>query len=202
MLLCARTHTLKYTHMVPDHVVSIAPVILDPNTSQAKLVLSEDLTSVVNSAQKLRVPYNLERFDYYPCVLGSQILSSGVHSWDVAVADSSVWSVGICTASNNMKGDTFFNEDIWYVRYLSGKYTCHSPSKPDGPIVTERLQVLRMRLDWDGGEVIFSDPLSKKLLCTVKHVFTEGVLPFLYNYCVSSPLRILPVKKSSQLKNM
>ncbi|XP_063054049.1 E3 ubiquitin-protein ligase TRIM35-like [Engraulis encrasicolus] len=45
--------------------VEYSPVILDPNTCQAKLSLSEDLTSVVNSREKQRVPFNPERFIYY-----------------------------------------------------------------------------------------------------------------------------------------
>ncbi|XP_062395049.1 E3 ubiquitin-protein ligase TRIM35-like [Sardina pilchardus] len=177
-------------------IVVYTPVILDPNTSQAKLHLSEDLTSVLNSAEKLRVPYNPERFDYYPCVLGSQTLTSGVHCWDVEVGDSALWSVGVTTVSNHRKGDAFFNGSTWHVRYLKGEYTCHSPAENHGPLVADRLRVLRVRLDMDVGEVSFSEPLTENSLCSFRHVFTEGVLPFLYNYCMCSPLKILPVKNS------
>ncbi|XP_076135952.1 E3 ubiquitin-protein ligase TRIM35-like [Alosa pseudoharengus] len=177
-------------------IVVYTPVVLDPNTSQAKLRLCEDLTSVLNSAEKLRVPYNPERFDYYPCVLGSRSLTAGVHCWDVEVGDSTLWSVGVTAVSNHRKGDAFFNGDTWHVRYLNGEYTGHSPAENRGPLVAESLRVLRVRLDLDGGEVSFSEPLAENSLCSFRHVFTEGVLPFLYNYCMVSPLRIVTVKNS------
>ncbi|KAL2084164.1 hypothetical protein ACEWY4_019682 [Coilia grayii] len=175
-------------------IAEYSPVILDPNTSQAKLALSEDLTSVVNSTEKHRVPYNPERFIYYPCVLGSQSLHSGLHCWEVDTGDSATWCVGVTTASNQRQGDTFFNGNTWFVKHQGGKYTCHSPDGPGALPVTDRMRVLRVRLDCDGGEVSFSEALSDKHLCSFRHVFTEGVFPFLYNYCKYSPLKILPVK--------
>ncbi len=92
-------------------------MILDPNTALSDLVVSDDLTSVRRSENKQLIPDNPERFDGCPCVLGSEGFNSGTHCWDVEVKESRWWSLGVTTASNQMKGRVFFNTDVWSVAY-------------------------------------------------------------------------------------
>lgn len=61
-------------------LVSYSPIILDPNTADAELSLSENLTSLSFGKRHLR-PKNPERFDWYK-VCGSA-LASGTHTRDV-----------------------------------------------------------------------------------------------------------------------
>ncbi|KAJ8371165.1 hypothetical protein SKAU_G00111930 [Synaphobranchus kaupii] len=58
--------------------------------------------------------------------------------------------------------------------------------------VQRKLQRVRVQLDWDRGEVSFSDPSNNTPLYTFKHSFTERVFPF---FCPNS-LRIDPLKVS------
>jgi len=170
-------------------------VTLDPNTADPYLTLSADLTSVSYSGVYKTLPDNPERIDWFPCVLGSEGFNSGTHCWDVEVGDNTEWSLGITTASNQRKGQDFFESNVWSVDYRNSKYSSQSPEKPETVFtVKQKLQRVRVQLDYDRGKVSFSDPVTNTNLLTFTHTFNDTVYPYLYNYCTTPPLRILPVK--------
>ncbi len=163
--------------------VSSAPVILNPNTAYPRLVVSDDLTSVRRSENNQLIPDNPERFDGFGCVLGSEGFNSGTHCWDVEVKESSGWSLGVTTASNQRKGDDFFNTDVWSVQY--------ELSELAGFPVKQDLERVRVDLDYDRGTVSFSDAVTNTHLHTFTSTFTDTVFPFFSSYSIS-PLKILP----------
>ncbi|XP_062391317.1 zinc-binding protein A33-like [Sardina pilchardus] len=164
----------------------IAPVTLDPNTAHPDLILSEDLTSV------RVVKNNPQRFDQYYCVLGSEGFNSGTHCWDVEVGENTWWHVGVMTESLQRKGNFTSMSGWWTVLYKDGKYRARAPPQPSTLLtVQQKLQRIRVQLDWDRGELSFSDPDKNTHLHTHTHTFTERVFPY-FNTGVS-PLRILPV---------
>ncbi|XP_031431862.1 E3 ubiquitin-protein ligase TRIM35-like [Clupea harengus] len=169
-------------------IVQFSPVVLDPNTAEPSLIISEDLTSFKRTYSGQTLPNNPERFDVYGCVLGSEGFNSGSHYWDVEVGDSTHWSVGVTTESNQGKGIISWFR-VWRVGY--------GPWWDDiGPVhkLKQNLHTLRVHLDLDKGQLSFSDPLQNTYLHTFKHTFTEKVLPF---FCSpESPLSILPLKPS------
>ncbi|XP_051994555.1 nuclear factor 7, brain-like isoform X2 [Xyrauchen texanus] len=167
-------------------IVHKTPVILDPNTANPDMILSDDLTSVRFSFNRQILPDNPERFDIYPCVLGSEGFNSGTHCWDVEVKHNKLWSLGVTTASNQRKGRVFFNTDVWGV----GNTWCPSTVFK----VKQKLERVRVHLDYDGGKVSFSDPVTNTHLHTFTHTFTHTLLPFFCSYDDVTPLRILPVK--------
>ncbi len=155
-------------------------MILDPNTAYPCLVVSDDLTSVRFSGKNPLIPDNPERFDIYPCVLGSEGFNSGTHCWDVEVKESSVWSLGVTTASNQRKGRVFLNTDVWSVAY--------GWSERFGFPVKQKLERVRVDLDYDRGTVSFSDPVTNTHLHTFTTTFTDTLFPFFCSYS----LKILP----------
>ncbi len=166
--------------------VSSAPVILDPNTAHPDLLLSDDLTSVRYSDDQ-PLPDNPERFDWYPCVLGSEGFNSGTHCWDVEVKESLVWCLGVTTESNQRKGRGFYNTGVWCVQY----------GQPPGSLgsgfdVKQKLDRVRVNLDYDRGTVLLSDPVTNTHLHTFTTSFTHTLFPFFSTYIYSS-LSILSI---------
>ncbi len=172
--------------------VSSAPVILDPNTAHRSLVLSDDLISVRYSDVDQPVPDNPERFDCDLCVLGSEGFNSGTHCWDVEVKQSSDWSLGVTTASNQRKGLGFFSTDVWSVWYggSPGWYHLLGMYSGSGFDVKQQLDRVRVYLDYDRGTVSFSDPVTNTHLHTFTTSFTHTLFPFFW--CIDS-LRILSI---------
>ncbi|XP_061098954.1 E3 ubiquitin-protein ligase TRIM35-like [Conger conger] len=175
--------------------VQYTPVTLDPNTAHPKLSLSEDLTSVRRSGERQQVPDNPERFDPWGCLLGSEGFSSGRHCWDVEVGGVD-WRVGVVKESISRKGhvDVSPAGGVWSVKLFKGEYI--ALTSPLTRLTVQRnLQRVRVQLDWDRGEVSFSDPSDNTPLYTFKHSFTERLFPFFVG-----TVRICPLKVSVCVK--
>uniref|UniRef100_UPI0037E9062C nuclear factor 7, ovary-like n=1 Tax=Semicossyphus pulcher TaxID=241346 RepID=UPI0037E9062C len=172
-------------------VVSYSPVILDPNTAGPDLILSEDLTCV-RRRERQQLPDNPERFDYYSSVLGSEGFSSGTHSWEVEVGDSTAWSVGVSAESVHRKGDKV--SACLTVRFRNGKYKALSTSAPRTVLqVQKQLQRIRVNLDCNRGELSFSDPDTNTHIHTHTQTFPERMFPLINT---GDKMKILPVKVS------
>ncbi|XP_062391310.1 E3 ubiquitin-protein ligase TRIM35-like [Sardina pilchardus] len=182
-----------------QETVQYTPVTLDPNTAKPNLILSEDLTSVRRGDERQQLPDNPERFDMWSSVLGSEGFNSGTHCWDVEVGKSTRWSLGVMVQSLQRKGDYTSMTGQWYVGYYDGKYSAHAPPHASTLLtVQQKLQRIRVQLDWDRGELSFSDPDNNTHLHTLKHTFTERVYPYFNGSGMS--LRILPVQVSVRVE--
>ncbi|KAI5610598.1 hypothetical protein C0J50_12035, partial [Silurus asotus] len=178
------------------------PVTLDPNTVHPVLSVSDDLTSVRFSDEKQKLPDVPERFDKYFCVLGSEVFNSGTHCWDVEVGDCTGWLLGVMTESAERKGNVFSRSGIWCVCYYNGKYeACSTPQSWTLLSVTQKLQRIRVKLDWERGNLSFSDPVTNTHIHTFTHTFTDKLLPLLSVYG-KEPLKILPVQFSVKVNQI
>ncbi|XP_061098758.1 zinc-binding protein A33-like [Conger conger] len=173
--------------------VQYTPVTLDPNTAHPIISLSEDLTSVRRSGEGQQVPDNPERVDTGWWVLGSEGFSSGRHCWDVDVGGEH-WRVGVVKESISRKGGVNVSPagGVWGIELYDGEN--RALTSPRTVLTVQRnLQRVRVQLDWDRGEVSFSDPSDNTLLYTFKHSFTERLFPI---FSTLGTVRICPLKVS------
>ncbi|XP_047438228.1 nuclear factor 7, ovary-like [Mugil cephalus] len=170
--------------------VSYSPVILDPNTAYPHLALSEDLTSV-SFREKKKLPDNPERFDHFPMVLSSKGFTSGSHSWDVEVGDSTQWIVGVAKESSTRKGPSIMS-GLWGVWLCNGTYTALSPTDPSSYLLVKKMQKIRVHLDWNKGKLSFSDLDTNTNIHSFSHTFTEKMFPLISTW-KNLPLKMLTV---------
>uniref|UniRef100_A0A3Q3GN06 Tripartite motif containing 35-12 n=1 Tax=Labrus bergylta TaxID=56723 RepID=A0A3Q3GN06_9LABR len=172
-------------------MVSYSPVILDPNTANPVLILSEDLTCV-KAGERQQLPNNPERFDLFCSVLGSEGFNSGTHSWDVQVGDSTYWLLGVLAESVMRKG--VIQSGFWRIGFYGDKYTARSSSHPVTDLsVKKKPQRIRVNLDCNRGELSFSDPDTNTHIHTYTHTFTERMFPYINT---RDKVKILPEKIS------
>ncbi|KAM4577477.1 nuclear factor 7, brain-like [Odontesthes bonariensis] len=159
--------------------VHFSPVILDPNTANGWLYLSDDLTSV-RCGDTEQLPDNPERNTYYLNVFGSEGFSSGKHSWEVEVGDHPRWNVGLVKESVDRKGKASASPEygIWCLLLRDGKYT---DCVGETVTVKKSLQRIRVQLDYDMGEVSFYNSEDETHIYTHRDTFTEKLFPY---FCV------------------
>ncbi|XP_076013303.1 E3 ubiquitin-protein ligase TRIM35-like [Genypterus blacodes] len=158
--------------------ITFTPVILDPNTANGWLYLSDDLISVrYGDTNHQQLPENPERNTIYADVLGSEGFSSGRHSWEVEVVDHPAWTVGLAKESADREGEMYASPEygFWCLDHRSGKYT----DGLGGTVrVKKSLQRIRVTLDHDRGEVSFYDPEDATHIYTYRDTFTEKLFPY------------------------
>uniref|UniRef100_A0A3Q2WNR9 RING-type domain-containing protein n=1 Tax=Haplochromis burtoni TaxID=8153 RepID=A0A3Q2WNR9_HAPBU len=188
----AQQHKNDLQETVED-MVSYTPLILNPNTANPELTLSEDLSSVrVGGLQQL--PDNPERFDHLCFVLSSQGFTSGAHSWVVEVGDCGHWGLGVLAESVRRKGP--IRSGFGGIGFNQGEYSARSGSAaPTVLQLQKKLQRIRASLDWDGGQLSFSDADTDTHIHTFTHTFTDRMFPFI-SIGDKVPVKTLPVKLS------
>ncbi|XP_078138216.1 E3 ubiquitin-protein ligase TRIM21-like [Centroberyx gerrardi] len=176
-------------------------VTLDPDTAQAKLILSDDGKQVNHGDVKKNLPENPERFSSCTCVLGKQSFSSGRFYYEVQVKGKTDWDLGVVRGSINRKGQITLSpkKGFWTICLRNGN-EYKAPADPDVLLsLKSKPQKVGVFVDYEEGLVSFYDVDAAALIysftgCT----FTEKLYPY-FCPCTndggknSAPLIISPV---------
>ncbi|KAL7824480.1 hypothetical protein AOLI_G00328820 [Acnodon oligacanthus] len=165
------------------------PVILEPNTAHSSLHLSVDLIKVNCRDTKQNLPNNPERFMMHPVILGSEGFSSGTHSWVVDVGESDNWTIGVVKESIKRKDEISVSpqDGFWTISREDGTFSFNT-----GYCGAERVQRVRVQVNWNGGQVIFTNSESNRQLQAYSHS-GEKMYPY-FSTLSELPLKILPAK--------
>lgn len=167
-------------------LVSYAPVILDPNTANPEVTLSDDLTTVT-LGEKQWLPQNPERIHAQRAVWGWEGFTSGLHTWEVNIGDNRAWFVGVAEAARKKKGA---KTRFWQIECFNDRYSARLLGKPPVALrVKMKLKRIRVYLDWNGGKLSFTDPDANVHVHTFAHTFKNAVFPCL-GTLERHPLRI------------
>ncbi|XP_077591093.1 E3 ubiquitin-protein ligase TRIM39-like [Stigmatopora nigra] len=180
-------------------MVQYTPITLDPNTAYPWLSISKDLTCVANSGSLQQLPDNPERFGHFVFALGSEGFTSGRHAWEVEVGDKDDWMLGVVRESIDRKGRISGcpKGGFWMISHYEGEYS--AMTRPATPLRVEgELSRVRVQLDYDAGEVMFSDPVAMTPIYTFSDFFHDKMFPFFcpganINGNNPNPLKICPV---------
>ncbi|XP_074023860.1 E3 ubiquitin-protein ligase TRIM7-like, partial [Numenius arquata] len=157
---------------------------LDPDSANHLLILSADLKSVRMGCRKQDLPDNPKRFDTNSRVLATTGFKSGRHYWEVEVGPSDGWAFGVAKESVRRKGLTQFSpeEGIWAVQQNGGRYWAVTSPQRTPLCLKQKLNKVRVYLDYEGEEVSFYDADNMQHIFTFNVAFQEKVFP-LFSVC-------------------
>uniref|UniRef100_A0A8C5U2I4 Uncharacterized protein n=1 Tax=Malurus cyaneus samueli TaxID=2593467 RepID=A0A8C5U2I4_9PASS len=156
-------------------------VTLDPETASFHLTLSRDHKTVWLGDGRQNLPDTSKRFTGSPSVLGSQGFTSGRHYWELEVGKGESWAVGVALESVLRKDSlSVALGKIWALRLdWDGQYTAlHLPPAPLA--LGEKLQRIRVHLDYEAGQVTFYNAENMTQILQFKASFTEKVFPYFW----------------------
>ncbi|XP_077327909.1 E3 ubiquitin-protein ligase TRIM39-like [Lithobates pipiens] len=144
------------------YIQGATDILLDGNTANDELQISDDRKTVSGSDIDQNPPETPERFQYWPQVLSSQSFSSGRHYWEVDVGGSDWWVVGMCYPSIERRGEESVigrNKKSWGLhRYINQYWVVHDSDEtplPPNPCSNR----FRTDLDYEAGQISFYDPI-------------------------------------------
>ncbi|XP_056373639.1 E3 ubiquitin/ISG15 ligase TRIM25-like [Hyla sarda] len=166
-----------------------ADILLDVNTAQNNLLISDDLKTATWTEITQNRPETAERFQKHPQVMSRRRFTSGRHYWDVEISRSGLWRVGMCYPSIDRRGHHSYigdNSESWCLyggRVSNNHYSViHDMRKTQLPhqVSSNRFRIC---LDYGAGQLSFyelCDPIRH--LHTFTTTFTEPLHAALWVY--------------------
>lgn len=174
--------------------ISPGSVNFDPNTAHPNLIIRDELTTI-SYGEKQQLPDNPERFTGRMAVLAASGFNSGKQRWDVEVAHSKEWYIGVARVSIKRKTAVFLNptDGFWVIANNEESYWAQT-SPRTRLTLKNKPQIITVELDYDKGKVSFSNAADGASIYSFKDKFTERIFPyFAIGINKGNTLRICPV---------
>ncbi|XP_058665829.1 E3 ubiquitin-protein ligase TRIM7-like [Ammospiza caudacuta] len=167
-------------------------VRLDPQTAHPCLMLLDNNKLVQFSSHEQSLPNTPKKFTRTLSVLGSQGFTSGRHYWEVEVGEKGSWAVGVALGSVLRKDlvSLLSSEKVWALRlHLPGEYSTICIT-PEVLALREKLQRIRVCLDYEMGRVSFYNAKDMSLILQLEATFTEKVFPYFWICSEDTQIRV------------
>ncbi|XP_043120977.1 zinc-binding protein A33-like isoform X2 [Puntigrus tetrazona] len=158
--------------------VHFSSVNFDPNTAHPNFFIKDELTTI-SYGKKQQLPDNPERCTSRMSVLAANGFESGKQRWDVEVAYSKEWYIGVARESIKRKTTVFINpkEGFWVISNNEESYWAQTSPRTRLTLKAPP-QVITVELDYDKGKVSFSDAADGGSIYTFKCKFNERIFPY------------------------
>ncbi|KAM4675138.1 E3 ubiquitin/ISG15 ligase TRIM25-like [Discoglossus pictus] len=165
------------------HVCDDSDMILNVNTANLYIALSQDLRKASYSSSEKSRPHHPERFTTIQ-VLSTRKFSTGKHYLKVQTSDIGNWSVGLTYNSVKRKGNISYagkNNKSWCINFSDDDLTAEHDNDEEDINSYSCSSGLGVYLDYEGGILSFYE-LSKpiKHLHTFTASFTEPLYAVFY----------------------
>ncbi|XP_051899656.1 zinc-binding protein A33-like [Pristis pectinata] len=152
---------------------------LDARTAHPRLVLSEDLCSVIDGEKRRDCALGPQRFNYWLCVLAGSSFQSGRHYWDVELGDNRACVLGVVSESADrlITGPLTAQGGYWVLELTDGTLVnLGGPGARSLPL-RHKPRAIRVYLSYEEGQLSFYDANSLCHLYTLRDKFTQKLFP-------------------------
>ncbi|XP_078287917.1 E3 ubiquitin-protein ligase TRIM39-like [Rhinoraja longicauda] len=168
-------------------IIKRVSVTLDVETAHAQLEVSEDRKRVRWTRTRRSLPDTGKRFTDWECVLGSEGFTSGRHYWEVEVAGSRRWGLGVAAESVERKRWVPLAPEtgVWSIRRRGDEFVAFT--SPRSPLPARPIPGrVGVYLSYESGTVSFYDAATKSHLHTFTgNKFTEKLYPFFWPWDIN-----------------